>query len=99
MKIIDLIKYALKAIASYIDLRRESFFYDITQQHLKEKEITRNEIEKLRNLRTVDSTDRADQLFATLQERERAWLNVSTAYTAISKGNTGTDNARPVPGP
>lgn len=99
MNIVDLIKYLLKAIASYIDLKRESFFYDITQQHLKEKESTRNEIEKLRNVRTIDATDRADQLFNILQERERAWLNVSAAYTAVSKGNTGTDNTRSVPGP
>lgn len=89
--IIDLIKYALKALTAFLELRREIYFFEVSAKHLEYKENTRNEITKLRNQGTTVSTDRADLLMRTLQERERAWERASTAYFSYIGGNKGSD--------
>ncbi len=97
--ILDILKYALQALAAYMELKRNSFYHDISKAHLDEKRKYRYEIDQLRNKQTVAATDAADQLLLELQERERSWKRVSAAYTSFSEGNTGTDKDRPVPGP
>jgi hypothetical protein len=85
--IIDIIKYALKALTAYLELRRETYFLEASAKHLEQKEITRNEITKLRNQGNTSATDRADLLMLSLQERERAWERVSTTYFSYKGGN------------
>jgi hypothetical protein len=97
--ILSIIKYLLQGIAAYMELKRNAFYHDISKNHLDEKKQYRNEIEALRNKGTVAATDAADRLLLELQERERSWKCVSTAYLAAQQGNTGTDRNRPVPGP
>ena len=42
--IIDLIKYALKALTAFLELRRETYFLEASAKHLEYKESIRNEI-------------------------------------------------------
>lgn len=79
--ILDIIKWALHAAASYFDLKRETFYFDAEQKFLKEKDEIRKEIDHLRNQGNIDATDRADALFMSMQEKERSWERVSATYT------------------
>jgi hypothetical protein len=85
--IIDLIKYALKALTAFLELRRETYFLEASAKHLEYKESIRNEINKLRNQGTSVATDRADLLMLSLQERERAWERASATYFSYTSGN------------
>lgn len=85
--IIDLIKYALKALTAFLELKRETYFLEASAKHLEYKENTRNEITKLRNQGTTAATDRADFLMRALQERERAWERASATYFSYTSGN------------
>lgn len=87
ISIIDLIKYALKALTAFLELRRETYFLEASAKHLEQKEITRNEITKLRNQGTTAATDHADLLMLSLQERERAWERASATYFSYTGGN------------
>lgn len=89
--IIDLIKYTLKALTAYLELKRETYFLDAAAKHLEHKENTRNEIIKLRNQGTTVATDRADLVMLSLQERERAWERVSATYFSYKGGNKNLD--------
>lgn len=89
--IIDLIKYALKALTAFLELKRETYFLEASKSHLEYKENIRNEITKLRNQGTISATDRADLLMRTLQEREQAWERVSTTYFSYKGGNKNLD--------
>ena len=89
--IIDLIKYALKALTAFLELRRETYFLEASARHLEYKENTRNEITKLRNQGTIAATDRADLLMLSLQERERAWERTSATYFSYTGGNKNLD--------
>lgn len=89
--IIDIIKYTLKALTAFLELRREVYFFEVSAKHLEYKENTRNEITKLRNQSTTVSTDRADLLMRTLQERERAWERASATYFSYIGGNKSSD--------
>lgn len=87
--IFELIKQALAAVTAYLELKRESFFYDATNSHLKTKNELREEIIKLRNKGTIDATDRADILGLLLEERENAWQRVSATYSGYKSGDKG----------
>jgi hypothetical protein len=91
VSIIDLFKYALKALTAFLELRRETYFLEASAKHLEYKDNTRNEITKLRNQGTISATDRADLLMLSLQERERAWERVSTTYFSYKGGNKNLD--------
>jgi hypothetical protein len=85
--ILDLIKYALKALTAFLELRRETYFLEASAKHLEYKEKIRNEITQLRNNGTTSSTDRADLLMLSMQERDRAWERASTTYFSYTSGN------------
>lgn len=91
VSIIDLFKYALKALTAFLELKRETYFLEASAKHLEYKDNTRNEITKLRNQGTISATDRADILMLSLQERERAWERVSTTYFSYKGGNKNLD--------
>lgn len=97
--ILDIVKYALQALAAYMELKRNSLYRDIEKAHLDEKKKYRHEIETLRNLHTIAATDAADQLLLELQERERSWKRVSAAYSSFGEGNPDTNQDRRVSGP
>lgn len=85
--IIDLFKYALKALGAYFELKKETAYFDSEKQFLKEKEELRDEITKLRNKGTTDATDRADRMFMQLQEIDGSWKRVSAAYSRTKSGD------------
>lgn len=85
--ILDIIKYALKAIYAYLDLKKETFYFEAEKQYLKEKEELRNEIDSLRNKGTVVASDLADAKFMRLQEIDRSWKRVSAAYSRNKSGD------------
>lgn len=89
--ILDIIKYTLKALTAFLELRRETYFLEASNKHLEYKEDTRNEIKKLREQGTIAATDRADLLMRSLQERERAWERVSATYLSYKGGNKNLD--------
>lgn len=83
MDIIGLIKNALSALTSYLELKNRAFYYDIVSKSKKRQEELRNEIEELRNKGTTSSNERADILRAQLTE-ERQTLEHLSAYYSIS---------------
>lgn len=85
--ILDLVKYALKALTAFLDLRRETYFLEATVKHLEYKDKIRNEITQLRNQGNSNATDRADFLMRALQERDRAWERASATYFSYTSGN------------
>jgi hypothetical protein len=89
--IIDLVKYALKAVTAFLELRRETYFLEATAKHLEYKDKTRHEIAQLRNQGTTIATDRADHLMLSMRERERAWERASATYFSYTSGNKGTN--------
>lgn len=89
--IIDSIKYALKALTAYLELKRDTYFLEASAKHLEYKDNIRNEITKLRNQGTTAATDRADFLMLSLKERERAWERASTAYFSYTGWNKNSN--------
>jgi hypothetical protein len=85
--VIELVKCALKALTAFLELRRETYFFEASTKHLDYKESVRNEITKLRNQGTTAATDRADLLMLSLKERERAWERASATYFSYTGGN------------
>lgn len=91
VSIIDLIKYALKALTAYLELRRESYFIDASIKNTENNEKIRQQIISLRNQGTIDATDRADLLMLSLQERKRAWERAAATYFSYTGGNKNLD--------
>lgn len=87
----SILNNALRALTAYFELMRETAYDRATREHLQEKDETRNNVIKLRNEGTVDSTDRADLLMLQLEERERHWKRVSAAYSRYQSGNTDSN--------
>lgn len=86
-EILAAIKYAFKAVYAYLDIKKETFFFTASKEHLENQEDLRDEIIKLRNKGTTDATDRADRLMLLLKEREAAWERVSAAYSRHKSGD------------
>lgn len=85
MDIIGLIKSALLALTSFLELKSKAFYYDIMQKsRTRQKELI-NEIEKLRASGTNSSNDRADILRAELLEEKRSIEHLSTFYSLSGK--------------
>jgi len=91
VSIIDLIKYALKALTAFLELRRDTYFIETSFSHYDQKEYIRKQIIKLRNEGTVESTDAADMLMLQLQERERAWKRAADTYFSYTGGRRNLD--------
>lgn len=85
MDIIGLIKNALSALTSYLELKNRAFYYDMIQKSRNTQDQIINEIEKLRSSKTNDSNARADILRDKLIQ-ERAYLqHLSTFYSLSGK--------------
>lgn len=85
MDLIGLIKNALLALTSFLELKNRAFYYDIIQKsRSKQKDIV-NEIEKLRNINTTSSNERADILRADLLEEREAIKHLSAYYSISGK--------------
>jgi hypothetical protein len=85
--VLDIIKYALKATYAYLDLKKETFYFEAEKQYLKEKEELRNEINIARSKGTITDTDMADAKFLRMQEIDRSWQRVSAAYSRNKSGD------------
>jgi hypothetical protein len=83
--IISLITQLLTLLNNYFELKNKSFYYDILQKSKDKQQNLVQEIEKLRDVGTQESNDRANTLLLLL-EQERNWIeNTTTYYTKINK--------------
>lgn len=85
MDLIGLIKNALLALTSFLELKNRAFYYDIIEKSRNRQQSLINEIEKLRSSGTNDSNNRADILRAQLLEERRVFEHLSTFYSQIGK--------------
>lgn len=85
MDLIGLIKSAIQALTSYLELKRIAFYYDIVQKSRNNQKQLIDEIEKLRKIDTDDSNDKADILRDALAEEKRTLINLSTFYSISGK--------------
>lgn len=82
--IISLITQLLELLNNYFELKNKSFYYDVLEKSRSKQQKLTEEIEKLRDLRTQESNDRANALLLLLQS-ERKWIeNISAYYTKIN---------------
>ena len=86
MDLIGLIKSALLALTSYLELKNRAFYYDIIEKSRSRQKDLVNEIEKLRNSTTTDSNERADILRAELLTEREAIKHLSAYYSLSGKG-------------
>jgi uncharacterized coiled-coil DUF342 family protein len=86
MDLIGLIKSALCALASYLELKNKAFYYDIIQKSKNRQKELINEIEELRSKRTNDSNDRADILRSELINERKTLEHLSASYSLSGKG-------------
>lgn len=85
MSIITLITQLLGLLNNYFELKNKSFYYDILEKSRTKQQKIAEEIEKLRDIGTQESNDRANTLLLLL-EQERNWIeNTSTYYTKTDK--------------
>lgn len=86
MDLISLIKNALLALASYLELKNKAFYYDIIQKSKNRQKELINEIENLRARGTNDSNDRADILRTELINERKTLEHLSAVYSLSGKG-------------
>lgn len=81
--ILQLITQLLKLLTNYFELKNKSFYYDILEKSRSKQQKLAEEIEKLRDLGTQESNDRANTLLLLLRS-ERKWVeNISAYYTKV----------------
>jgi len=85
MDLIGLIKSALLALTSYLELKNRAFYYDIIEKSRSRQKDLVNEIEKLRNNATISSNERADILRSELMEERETIKHLSAAYSLSGK--------------
>jgi hypothetical protein len=85
MDLIGLIKSALTALISYLELKNKAFYYDIIQKSKARQKELINEIEELRSKGTNDSNDRADILRSELLSERETTKHLSTYYSLSGK--------------
>lgn len=89
--LLSIIKEALSALTAYLQLKNKTMFYNVTRlSRAKQKELI-NEIEKLRNAGTNDSSDRADLMRNELLDERRFLNDISAFYTKAESKSTSTD--------
>ena len=89
--LLSIIKEALSALTAYLQLKNKTMFYNVTRlSRAKQKELI-NEIEKLRNAGTNDSSDRADLMRNELLDERRFLNDISAFYTKAESKPTSTD--------
>lgn len=89
--VLNLIKLFLRTAIAYMELKRETFYYEAEAKFLEEKEIIRRQINEYRNKKTINGTDAADYLQLQLEEKTKSWERVSTAYLADRKRDADTN--------
>lgn len=83
--IVSLITQLLGLLNNYFELKNKSFYYDILEKSRNKQQKLAEEIEKLRDVGTQESNDRANTLLLLL-EQERNWIeNTTTYYTKTDK--------------
>ena len=85
MDLIGLIKNALSALTSYLELKNRAFYYDMIQKSRNTQDQIINEIEKLRASKTNDSNYRADILRDKLIQEKAYLQHLSTFYSLSGK--------------
>lgn len=85
MNVIGLIKNALLALTSFLELKNRAFYYDIIEKSRNIQKDIIDEIEKLRSIGTNDSNNRADLLRAQLLEERETIKHLSTFYYSSRK--------------
>jgi uncharacterized coiled-coil DUF342 family protein len=86
MDLLGLVKSALSALASYLELKNKAFYYDIINKSKNRQKELINEIEELRSKRTNDSNDRADILRSELINERKTLEHLSAVYSLSGKG-------------
>lgn len=81
MDILGIIKTALQALTTYLELKNKSFYYDILEKSNKRQKHLIDEIESLRNTGTSASSDRADILRSELIKERKTLEHLSAYYT------------------
>ena len=85
MDLLGLVKSALSALASYLELKNKAFYYDIINKSKNRQKELINEIEELRSKRTNDSNDRADILRSELINERKTLEHLSAVYSLSGK--------------
>lgn len=85
MDFIGLIKNALSALTSYLELKNKAFYYDIIEKSKSRQKTLINEIEDLRADGSNDSNDRADILRAELISERKTLEHLSAFYSLSGK--------------
>lgn len=91
MSFTALITMALRAMAEYFQLKNTAFYYDISEKHEQRSQKLRDEITKLRNVGSMQSTVAADKLLLILENEQRRWDTVSAAYFTASGRKADTN--------
>lgn len=81
MDIIGLIKNALAALTVFLELKSKVFYYDMMEKSRNTQTNIINEIEKLRNDKSSNSTFRADLLREQLKDEKQFAEHLSAAYS------------------
>ena len=81
MDIIGLIKNALAALTIFLELKSKAFYYDMMEKSRNTQTNIINEIEKLRNDKSSNSTFRADLLREQLKDEKQFAKHLSAAYS------------------
>jgi hypothetical protein len=81
MDIIGLIKNALAALTVFLELKSKAFYYDMMEKSRNTQTNIINEIEKLRNDKSSNSTFRADLLREQLRDEKQFAEHLSATYS------------------
>lgn len=89
--LLSIIKEVLSALTAYLQLKNKTTLYNVTRlSRAKQTELI-NEIEKLRNTGTNDSSDRADLMRNELLDERRFLNDISAFYTKAESKPTNTN--------
>ena len=89
--LMTIITSLLKALASYLELKNKSFYYDILEKSRNRQSQLREEIEKLRAEGTNDATSRADAVFMLLCSEQKYCEHLSATYSKAQSETASTN--------
>lgn len=81
----------IKALTAYLELKSKSFYYDLIERSRTKQQQLINEIEKLRSLKSTDSSDRADLMRQYLIEEKQFIKHLSAEYSSNTGGYGSED--------
>jgi uncharacterized membrane protein len=88
---VSLISSVLKSLELFLQLKNNSFYYDIREKSRKRQTEIINEIEELRDAGDSNSSDRADLLRDELKSEREELEHLSAFYTK-AKGKSKSRN-------